>query len=341
MDILLKITTILAYITPWALPLSLVMLVTSIVVDVFKKKFYWSKFALFFVATSIILVIIQISLIYKLTKSIISSPSQQNTSTVDQIVKNQYANTTLGYSIMLPEGWSACESGNAGGRMRIAKSQKCGISWDESFILDTALNRPLGLLERKQRESFIDWVKRSSKENTSYLKSPDKVESEFTTISPQVIVEKQTYSTPNTGEDKISYGKNIYIEDFQTTAFILRTEGPYGMNRDKSLDKDIVLKFPLEQFIPLIKNAPITTGDITGSVGKKVKGGSSIYPNYQGTFYQDDKKTVATTFTTDRNGVYLVRLKPGTYYFIYPDKKEEKITVILGKETRFKPDIKE
>lgn len=268
------------------------------------------------------------------TKSTLVTP-------VDQTVKNQYINTTLGYSLVLPEGWSACESGDTGGRVRIAKSQKCGISWDESFLMDTALNRPLGLLERKQGESFIEWVKRNNQEKDSYIKAPDKVESEFITITPQIIMEKQTYFSPNAQYDKVVYTKNIYIEDSQTTAFILYAEGPYGMTRDRSLDKDIVSKFPLEQFIPLIKSAPITTGNITGTVGKKVKTTTSIYPDYQGTIYQGDKKTVATTFTTDRNGVYLVRLKPGTYYFIYPDKKEEKITVILGKETRFTPDIEE
>lgn len=80
MDISLTVVKIISSITPWALPLSLVMLVISVVVDVFKKKFYWSKFALFFVAITIILLIIQISLTYKLTKSIINSPSQSSTS---------------------------------------------------------------------------------------------------------------------------------------------------------------------------------------------------------------------------------------------------------------------
>ena len=113
------------------------------------------------------------------------------------------------------------------------------------------------------------------------------------------------------------------------------------MDRDRSLDKDIVFSFPLEQFIPLIKSVPITSGDITGLVSKKIKNGISIYPDFQGTFYNEDKKTIGASFTTDQNGVYLVRLKPGTYYFIHPNKKEEKITVMLGEETRFKPDIEE
>lgn len=72
MDILL--ISLLAYLTPWILPLSLITLFISVVVDVLKKKFYRTKFALTFLVTAIILLIIQITLTYQLTNSIKNTP---------------------------------------------------------------------------------------------------------------------------------------------------------------------------------------------------------------------------------------------------------------------------
>lgn len=70
MDFSFIAARILAYITPWALPSSILMLIISIGVDIFKKKFRWSKFALIFLGITIILLIIEIKLAYQISQSI-------------------------------------------------------------------------------------------------------------------------------------------------------------------------------------------------------------------------------------------------------------------------------
>ena len=86
MDFLLFSTTFLSHVTAVSLPLSGVLLIITILIDVFKKKVYWSKYALFFAAITIVLLIIQILLTYRLTKDIINIPTQNVTSSE----KNNY-----------------------------------------------------------------------------------------------------------------------------------------------------------------------------------------------------------------------------------------------------------
>ncbi len=74
MEMSLTIARILAHITRWAFPGSLILLVIGIVIDIFKKKFHWSKFALIFLAVTIILLIIQIKLTYSITSDILNKP---------------------------------------------------------------------------------------------------------------------------------------------------------------------------------------------------------------------------------------------------------------------------
>ncbi|MDP3973426.1 MAG: hypothetical protein Q8P92_01200 [Candidatus Daviesbacteria bacterium] len=50
------------------------MLIISIVIDIFKKKFHWSKYALIFLVVTVVLLIIQIKLIYSVTGNILNNP---------------------------------------------------------------------------------------------------------------------------------------------------------------------------------------------------------------------------------------------------------------------------
>jgi 1,4-dihydroxy-2-naphthoate octaprenyltransferase len=70
----LTVARILAFITPWALPTSLIVLIVGAVVDVIKKRFHWSKFALIFLMVTAVLLIIQIKLIYSVTGGILNNP---------------------------------------------------------------------------------------------------------------------------------------------------------------------------------------------------------------------------------------------------------------------------
>lgn len=74
MEVSLTIARILSYVTPWALPVSLILLIGAAVIDVIKKKFHWSKFALIFLVFTIVLLIVQIKLIYSITGGILNNP---------------------------------------------------------------------------------------------------------------------------------------------------------------------------------------------------------------------------------------------------------------------------
>lgn len=74
MEFSLIIARLIAYITPWALPGSLIFLLIGTVIDIENKKFHWSKFALIFLVVTIVLFIIQIKLIYFVTGDVLNNP---------------------------------------------------------------------------------------------------------------------------------------------------------------------------------------------------------------------------------------------------------------------------
>ena len=74
MEISLTIARLIAYITSWALPASLIFLLIGTILDLKNKKFHWSKFALIFLAVVVVLFIIQIKLIYSVTDDILNNP---------------------------------------------------------------------------------------------------------------------------------------------------------------------------------------------------------------------------------------------------------------------------
>lgn len=71
---MLQIATVISFITPWLLRLSIVLLIVSIIFDLIKKKFYWSKLALIVFIIAIGLLIIEITMIYTVTGDILKEP---------------------------------------------------------------------------------------------------------------------------------------------------------------------------------------------------------------------------------------------------------------------------
>ena len=69
--LMLRIAIIIGYFTPWGIALSIPVLIIGTILDVVKKRFYWSKSALIFVCFIILLLIIQISLAYQISNSFI------------------------------------------------------------------------------------------------------------------------------------------------------------------------------------------------------------------------------------------------------------------------------
>lgn len=74
MEISLIIARLIAYITPWAVPGSLIFLLIGIVLDIRNKKFHWSKFALILLVIIVVFLIIQLKLIYSGTGEILNNP---------------------------------------------------------------------------------------------------------------------------------------------------------------------------------------------------------------------------------------------------------------------------
>ena len=71
MDFQISFAKILAVIISLALPLSILSLIVGAVFDLFKRKFYWTKFALIFLAITIIILIVLIKLNYQIVNSIL------------------------------------------------------------------------------------------------------------------------------------------------------------------------------------------------------------------------------------------------------------------------------
>lgn len=73
MDLGLTIARVLTILTTIFLPLSLILLPIGIIIDIWKRKFHWSKFALIFFAVTIVLLLIQFKLIYSITGGILNN----------------------------------------------------------------------------------------------------------------------------------------------------------------------------------------------------------------------------------------------------------------------------
>lgn len=96
---LLTITQILSLITSWLFPISIFVVIAGVVVDLLKKRFYWSKFALIFFVITVILLVIQIKLIYRITGDILNNSSNETTNW------KTYTNKKHNYSLQYPQDW--------------------------------------------------------------------------------------------------------------------------------------------------------------------------------------------------------------------------------------------
>lgn len=103
MEVFIFIVRVLNTITMLGLPLSLILLVLSSVIDVFKKQFRWSKYALIFFVGIVILLIIQLLSTYLISGSIINDTS---ISTASQKV---YKDTNSTLSFEYPQDWNVIE----------------------------------------------------------------------------------------------------------------------------------------------------------------------------------------------------------------------------------------
>gem|GEM_PF-4623840 len=111
MDLGPTLTRFLIPITTIGLPISIILLIIGVILDIVKKRFYWSKFALILFVIILVLEIIQIKFIYQTTSQILQQSPRASTSVTDETANwKTYTNTSHGYSIKYPTTWIAYEN---------------------------------------------------------------------------------------------------------------------------------------------------------------------------------------------------------------------------------------
>ncbi|GEM_PF-5557882 len=106
---LLTITWILSLITSWLFPVSIFAVIAGIIADLLKKRFYWSKFALIFFVITIILLVIQIKLIYRITGDTLNNSSNETASTEATQTANWKTYINTKYTFQYPSDWIVTE----------------------------------------------------------------------------------------------------------------------------------------------------------------------------------------------------------------------------------------
>ncbi len=241
--------------------------------------------------------------------------------------KNQYVNTTLGFTLHLPDGWEVCDTTDGAGFIDLTpppnSSPGCSASGAYTVTIAKYYSQLPGTpnpLKRQPGESFIDYVKQLDQGYFSTLESPtagSQTNSEFKTIDSHTILE----TVP--GASKGSPSKIMYIENPQASAFII-TLGANGFDASN-----------LQLIASDLTSSPITTGDITGQMSAQIEKNNTFSntdtpTNFPVTLYAEDKSTIVSTTKTNFAGIYNFRVKPGTYYINDPGTGWHSITVSLG-----------
>lgn len=259
------------------------------------------------------------------------TPSQQTSQSIPSSIKtkNQYANTTLGFTLNLPDGWTVCDSTAGHGFVGVTpppeSTPNCSgsgpytITISKYYYQASATSNPL---VRQPGESFIDYVKQLDQ---TYFTIPGlpiretQTQSEFKTIDSHTILE----TIP--GASNGSPFKIMYIENPQVTSFII-TVGAGANESDVS---------NLQVIASGLASSPITTGDITGQMSAQIEKDNTFYDtdtptNFPITLYAEDKSTVVATTKTNFAGIYNFRVKPGVYYISDPGTGWRGIEVSIG-----------
>lgn len=260
------------------------------------------------VIIAVVLVICIISVgwfvIFRTNLSFIKSQSSSNSNaqTISDNKASKYNNSTFGYSLTLPKGWTVCGSADSEPTVRIGLNQKCGLSWDESFLLTPTVGADY-IHDRRQNEPFLFFVKRIEDEDKDLLKSSGKVDYKLTQVDQQTVMVESTY-TPTDKSIKPKFQVSLYREMSPLETVILNSEESEDA---KTLDKKTLLDIGKS-----VINSSVETGNLIGRVSKNIPNGQSIYSDYKfGIVMKDNNKEI--TLKTDNSGAFMATLNPGEY----------------------------
>lgn len=253
-------------------------------------------------------------------------------------IYHNFQDTTKGLEISLPDNLVACEYATSD--VKLAQATSCNYTMDDgnSIGVDSynQFHHPLfgPITPKTNLESLHNWVTRVAKgisANNNELNKIAKSEvgvpsieqsDDISDIDSNTVLHNITITQKSTDSKQVSYSYYSTIYQQQGDNIIALSSGRLNTKGENVNE--------LKRLLPLVRTIPITTGDLTLNVTWHHNGNSGIYVGYTGYLYQADQKTIATDIKTDSNGQYFVRLKPGTYYFLYPDGSSKQLQVQLG-----------
>lgn len=247
-----------------------------------------------------------------------------------------FSDTTKGIEISLPDNLIACEYGVSD--LKLEQGTLCNPtndSGDGSILIDTynQFHHPMfdPAAPKTNQESLHDWVIKvangisannneinktaSSEEGVPIFERSDNI----LDIDPNTVIDSVTDKLTVSNQVSYSYYTIIYQQQGDNIIVLSLGSNTKGENVEK-----------LRSLLPLISTIPITTGDLRLNITWHHNKNSGGYAGFSGYLYQADQKTIAANIKADANGYYFVKLKPGTYYFFYPDGSSKQLQVELG-----------
>jgi hypothetical protein len=198
-------------------------------------------------------------------------------------------------------------------------------------------------VERLQNETFLDYVKRISPSVEKELAPSQDVginpASTYTNLNSSAVIEKISYVNPQITPASTLQRNILYIEDPQTHRIYI-VNSYAGLVYSTEDDSNLHLIYSH------FKAIPITTGDVYGQTSDIIKEGEmlnpKVIPRFKIKVYSDfdkNKKLVAQT-TSNKDGYFLMQLKPGTYYLQYPNGVWQSFSVVLGNVISLNPALR-
>lgn len=261
-----------------------------------------------------------------------STPKSTNTLNLrTPLPSHSFQDTTKGLEISLQDKLAACEYATSD--VKLGEVASCDDLRDTRGVIsiDTynQFHQPvLGTVTQKTRqESLRDWVVRIANADKNNM---PKLVQDITTERSDNISNIDSITVLDDGTYKYTDSKGIVSYNYKSTIYqengnnIIVLDSEISNTKARDIDE-------LKNLLPLIHTTPITTGDLGLNVTWHHNRNSGVYVGYTGYLYQTDQKTIAANIKTDSKGQYFVRLKPGIYYFIYPDGSSKQIQVQLGR----------
>ncbi len=258
----------------------------------------------------------------------------QNFKPKQSVAKRVYdfQDTTKGIEISLPDNLIACEYPTSDVKLQQATS--CNPAYDSgdgSILIDTynQFHHPRfgPVIPKTNQESLRDWVTKVVNgvvANNNELNKEGKgviieQSDDISDIDSNTVLDEVTYKL--TVENKVTYSYEtvIYQQQGDNIIALSLRSNIKGENIDE-----------LKNILPYIRTIPITTGDLRLNITWHRNKNSGVYAGYTGYLYEADQKTIAANIKTDSNGYFFIKLKPGIYYFFYPDGSSKKLQVELG-----------